>query len=110
MVNTRNIWEVGLITFFISPYLVVLMTCHHHEANVRRREWALEERDALSTWESDASLVRRLAHRAHPNPLVIEHNTHLIAINIAAQGYIGLLCSTKHPRAIRPLQNLIILL
>lgn len=61
----------------LKPHLVVLMTCHHHEANVRRREWALEEGNTLATWESDASLVRRLAHRAHPNPLVIEHNTHL---------------------------------
>lgn len=45
-------------SIFGYVYLVVLMACHHHEADVRGRQRALEKGNALATRQSYTGLVR----------------------------------------------------
>lgn len=41
-----------------ATYLIVLMARHHHKANVRRRQGALEQRNALTARQSNTCFVR----------------------------------------------------
>lgn len=70
--------QLGVFEHIVESHLVVLVTRHYHETDVRRRKRALEQRNAFTTRQSHASLVRRFADGTHSNTFVVENHAHLV--------------------------------
>lgn len=61
-----------------ESHLVVLVTRYYHETDVRRWKRTLEQRNAFTARQSDASLVRRFADGTDSNAFVVENHAHLV--------------------------------